>query len=98
LPSARRGSVQPLGQRVVADGQHGRRQQSGVDRAGASDRQCADRDAGRHLHDRQQRILAGQRLDSTGTPKTGSGVSDAVMPGRCAAPPAPAMITESLRL
>ena len=28
-----------------------------------------------------------------GTPNTGSGVSDAAMPGRCAAPPAPAMIT-----
>ena len=32
-------------------------------------------------------------LDSTGTPKTGSGVMAAVMPGRWAAPPAPAMIT-----
>ena len=32
-------------------------------------------------------------LDSTGTPNTGSGVSAAIMPGRCAAPPAPAMIT-----
>ena len=29
----------------------------------------------------------------TGTPSTGSVVNDAVMPGRCAAPPAPAMIT-----
>src|SRR5580693_1021391 len=27
-----------------------------------------------------------------GTPNTGSSVSDAVMPGRCAAPPAPAMM------
>ena len=33
----------------------------------------------------------------TGTPITGRGVSDAVMPGRCAAPPAPAMITRSPR-
>ena len=32
-------------------------------------------------------------FDSTGTPNTGSGVIAAVMPGRCAAPPAPAMIT-----
>ena len=32
-------------------------------------------------------------LDSTGTPSTGSSVSDAVMPGRWAAPPAPAMMT-----
>ncbi len=28
-----------------------------------------------------------------GTPSTGSGVIEAAMPGRCAAPPAPAMIT-----
>ncbi|ENN87345.1 hypothetical protein RHSP_26621 [Rhizobium freirei PRF 81] len=31
--------------------------------------------------------------DCTGTPKTGSGVMDAAMPGRWAAPPAPAMMT-----
>ena len=31
--------------------------------------------------------------DFTGTPTTGSGVIEATMPGRCAAPPAPAMIT-----
>ena len=36
-------------------------------------------------------------LDSTGTPKTGKTVFDAVMPGRCAAPPAPAMITSMPR-
>src|SRR3982751_1023955 len=36
-------------------------------------------------------------LDSTGTPKTGSGVAAAIMPGRCAAPPAPATITRSPR-
>ena len=33
----------------------------------------------------------------TGTPITGSGVTDASMPGRCAAPPAPATITRSPR-
>ena len=32
-------------------------------------------------------------LDSTGTPSTGSRVIEAAMPGRCAAPPAPAMMT-----
>ena len=32
-------------------------------------------------------------FDSTGTPKTGSAVMEAVIPGRWAAPPAPAMIT-----
>src|SRR5271163_257070 len=33
--------------------------------------------------------------DSIGTPNTGSVVNAAVMPGRCAAPPAPAMITSN---
>ena len=32
-----------------------------------------------------------RRSRGTGTPMTGSGVSDAVMPGRCAAPPTPAV-------
>ena len=32
-------------------------------------------------------------LLSIGTPSTGRSVSEAVIPGRCAAPPAPAMIT-----
>jgi hypothetical protein len=36
-------------------------------------------------------------LLSTGTPKTGRVVWEATMPGRCAAPPAPAMITRSPR-
>ena len=36
-------------------------------------------------------------LSGTGTPITGSGVTDASMPGRWAAPPAPAMITWSPR-
>lgn len=35
---------------------------------------------------------------ATGTPITGSTVAEATMPGRCAAPPAPAMITFSPRL
>ena len=33
-----------------------RREQRGVDRAGLADRERADRDAGRHLHDREQRV------------------------------------------
>ena len=37
-------------------------------------------------------------LDSTGTPKTGSEVLAAHMPGKCAAPPAPAITTLSQRL
>ena len=36
-------------------------------------------------------------FDCTGTPSTGSEVFAAVMPGRCAAPPAPAMMTSSPR-
>ena len=32
-------------------------------------------------------------LDGTGTPKTGRVVLEATIPGRCAAPPAPAIIT-----
>ena len=36
-------------------------------------------------------------FDSTGTPRTGRTVFEAVMPGRCAAPPAPAMMTSMPR-
>ena len=36
-------------------------------------------------------------FSGTGTPITGSGVTEASMPGRWAAPPAPAMITDSPR-
>ncbi len=35
--------------------------------------------------------------DFTGTPSTGSTVMDASIPGRCAAPPAPATITSRPR-
>ena len=35
--------------------------------------------------------------EGTGTPSTGSWVSAAVIPGRCAAPPAPAMMVLSPR-
>src|SRR5262249_43450328 len=41
----------------------------------------------------QSESIPAKALDSTGTPNTGSTVIDAVMPGRCAAPPAPAMMT-----
>src|SRR5882762_5415098 len=36
-------------------------------------------------------------FDSTGTPRTGRTVFEAVMPGRCAAPPAPAIMTSMPR-
>ena len=48
----------------------------------------------RHLHDRKQAVEAVQGLRlATGTPSTGNRVMLATMPGRCAAPPAPAMMT-----
>ena len=36
-------------------------------------------------------------LEGTGTPKTGTMVCDAIMPGKCAAPPAPAMMERKPR-
>ena len=32
-------------------------------------------------------------LDFTGTPITGNGLNEAIIPGKCAAPPAPAIMT-----
>ena len=63
-----------------------------------SPRRLADGDgrhrhAARHLHDREKGSRPSSASICTGTPMTGSGVIAAVMPGRCAAPPAPAMIT-----
>jgi hypothetical protein len=46
--------------------------------------------------DKSESTPASVRL-STGTPSTGSKVLAATMPGKCAAPPAPAMITSSPR-
>ncbi|MFW8644427.1 hypothetical protein ACOJBO_25895 [Rhizobium beringeri] len=43
---------------------------------------CLQEYTGRHLHDGREAVLAGQGFDWTGTPKTGSGVIAAVMPGR----------------
>ena len=45
---------------AVAENRGG--EQRGVGRAGRADRQRSDRDAGRHLHDGQQRVDAAQRL------------------------------------
>ena len=78
-------------------GQDGRREQRGVHRAGVPDRQRTDRHARRHLDDRQQTIQPLERVALTGTPSTGRVVLAANMPGRCAAPPAPAMMTRRPR-
>ena len=66
---------------------------------GPADGQRADRHAAGHLHDGVAARPGRQRVaDSIGTPNTGSGVIAAVMPGRCAAPPAPAtMILKARR-
>ena len=52
---------QLLGQRFAGQRQNLRRQNSGVGRAGLADRDRRHRNAGRHLHRRQQRIHALQR-------------------------------------
>ena len=52
---------QPCRKIGIGDRQDGSGQQRGIDRPRLADRQCAHRDARRHLHDRQQRILPGQR-------------------------------------
>ena len=52
-----------------------------------------------HLHDREQRVEPVELLAAAPARRSpGSGVSDAVMPGRWAAPPAPAMITRRPRM
>ena len=60
-----RAGIQPRGQRRIAGGQDRGGQQRRVHRAGAADGQGADRDAGRHLHDRKQAVHA---LESCGFP------------------------------
>ena len=94
---ARGARAQPAGSSLGEDGR--RRAAPALIAPGLADRQRADRDAGGHLHDRQQRVDArAAPCDSTGTPSTGRCVLAAHMPGRWAAPPAPAMITSSPRL
>jgi hypothetical protein len=44
--------VEPISQRLVVERKHAGGEQRGVDRTGPPDRERADRDAGRHLHDR----------------------------------------------
>ena len=75
------------------DSQGSDSQQSGILRAGFSDGQRSHRNAAGHLHDGKQRIHALQRLALDGNAQHGHKVLAATMPGKCAAPPAPAMIT-----
>ena len=83
-------SVEPRGKRRVAHGEDRRREQGGVHRARPADREGSDRNAGRHLHDREQAVHALEALAiRPARPSTGSAVQAAHIPGRCAAPPAP---------
>ena len=61
---------EPCRQRRIVQREHAGREQRGVDGAGLADRQRADRDAGGHLHDRVERIDAGQRLGFDREPRT----------------------------
>ena len=81
----------------IVQGEDLRRQQSGVGGAGLADRQVpTGTPAGIWtMESRLSRPLSAWL--SIGTPSTGSSVIEAVMPGRWAAPPAPAMITLSPR-
>ena len=82
--------VEPRRERRIGQRQHAGGEQRRVDRAGLADRQRADRNA-RPASARSNRAKStpDSAFDSTGTPNTGRLVIAAVMPGRCAAPPAP---------
>ena len=54
--------LQPRTQSGIIQGQHGHRQQSGIDGPCLADRQRADRNARGHLHNRQQAVLTGKSL------------------------------------
>jgi hypothetical protein len=73
----------------IAQRQHAGCEQGGIDSPGLSDRQGTDRNSGGHLHNGIRESTPDKALDSTGTPNTGSSVSDAAIPGKWAAPPRP---------
>jgi hypothetical protein len=52
--------IEPDGERRVAQGQNGCGQKRRVHGAGPADRERPNRDAGRHLNDREKAVLAGQ--------------------------------------
>ena len=59
---AARQASRRVGQRLVGKRQHRGREQGGIGRAGLADGERSDGNAGRHLDDGKQRILARQRL------------------------------------
>ena len=82
----------PLLQRGVGGGEDAHGEQPGV--AGVADRDRGHRDAGRHLHDREQRVHAVEVLQRhRHADHRQRRDRRRACPGRWAAPPAPAMIT-----
>ena len=88
LPAA---LAKALGQGRVGRREDLRREQPGVH--SVVDRDGRDRNAARHLHDRQQRVHAVERRASHRHPDDRQHGDRGEHPGRCAAPPAPAMMT-----
>jgi hypothetical protein len=73
-------------------------EQAGVGRARGADGERRHRDAFGHLHDGEQRVETLQRGRGDGHAEHRERPScAAIMPGRCAAPPAPAMMTRRPR-
>jgi hypothetical protein len=54
--------LEPRSERLVREGKDRAGQKRGIDRARFADRERPDRHAGRHLHDREQAVLARERL------------------------------------
>jgi hypothetical protein len=91
--------VEAAGEQWIVIGENRRGKQAGIGRPGFADCQSPDRHAGAGICAIDNRLSRPARLfDSTGTPRIGSRVIDAAIPGRCAAPPAPAMISFRPRL
>ena len=85
--------LQAVGEVGIGERQHARREQRGVDRPGLPDGERPDRNARRHLHDREKTVLPVERARRARHAEHRQVVNAAVIPGRCAAPPAPAMMT-----
>jgi hypothetical protein len=81
---------------VAGGREHRHREQRRVGGAGLADRERRGTPAGICTIDSSESCPLRWR-DATGTPSTGTIVFADSMPGRCAAPPAPAMIARSPR-
>src|SRR5690349_1610486 len=55
-------AVEPAGNLVAEQSEHGRGEEGSIDRARAADGERPDRHAGRHLDYRQEAVLAAERL------------------------------------